>query len=266
MKKLVAIIAVTIVALAGCTSMISPTTRGSGVKAAEDRVVGRFTGIEAVGSVRVSVKRGEKPACTVKGDDNIVAMVATEVSGGVLRIEAKGSIDPVVPLEVEVVAPRIDSVVEEGSGMLVVGDFVCEALEARVKGSGSIRGGRIETVSLDAGVNGSGKLSISDLAARDATLGLSGSGAITVSGRAEHLMLRQAGSGASDLAGLCVDNAAVEVSGSGDATVSVAKTLRAQVTGSGDIACLGEPALKISRDVNGSGTVRLIGSGNCFAD
>ncbi len=247
----------------GCTSLFSPTVKGSGVSATENRVVGEFDGVAASGSIHVVVTTAPERTCAVTGDDNVLPLVKTEIDGTTLKVYVEGSYTSVVPLEVNVTAPNLEALSQSGSGMLTASGLKGDTLKIKREGSGAVRVTGLEMVSLEGSTSGSGSLTLNEVKTRDANLALTGSGEIVARGSAQNLNLQQTGSGDSRLEELCVLNGAVNLTGSGDSTVSVSQALRAEVTGSGNISCLGEPSLAISRDVTGSGNVRLVGSGVC---
>ena len=64
---------------------------GSGQSASEQRELASFNEVRLDVSADVRIKSGEKISCEVRGDDNIIPLIATEVSGDRLRIFAKES-------------------------------------------------------------------------------------------------------------------------------------------------------------------------------
>ena len=103
-------------------------------------------------------------------------------------------------------------------------------------------------------LNGSGKLDIKDYRQDSLGLRVSGSGDVTAQGAAKAVDLTLSGSGGADLAGLATDGADVKISGSGQAKLGPKAWLKAEITGSGDIALTSRPARQETH-VSGSGHI-----------
>jgi hypothetical protein len=197
-RTAVVLVALT-VALAGCGALAS-SVQGTGKQAAEKRNMPAFERIDIAGETDVTVASGE-PTVTVRGDDNLIPEVVTEVDDGTLLIDERQRLDPRAGLIVEVTTPRLSGATLHGSGNLT----------ARDVGGGTF------------------------------TADLSGSGALQASGQVQQVDLTVSGSGKADLGGLAAQAATVEASGSGDALVQVSDVLEASSSGSGDVIYAGDP-------------------------
>jgi hypothetical protein len=231
----VIVVAVTVVgALAGCSDALTPGTTGSGQEASEQRDVAAFERIEVAGQTAVTVASGD-PSVTVRGDDNLIGEVVTDVNDGTLTIDEQRHVDPRAGLVVEVTAPRLRAAAVHGSGDLTARD---------------VAGGPF-TATLD----GSGDLTIDGVDADVFTGDLSGSGNLDAAGQAERVDLAASGSGEADLRDLVASEATVDVTGSGDALVQVTQILQASSSGSGDVIYTGDPQ-DVQENTSGSGDIR----------
>jgi hypothetical protein len=176
-------------------------TEGSGIAATEVRTVAPFTSVELAGSNRVSIRVGPEQRIEVHADDNLVAMVTTEVRDGALVIDDTGDLRARSPMSVEITVPALDRVT----------------------------------------LRGSGNLAIRDVGAEDLTVELPGSGTIQMSGTAVRLDVVLEGSGVLDLDALLAGTATVVLSGSGSIGLSVSEALDATISGSGTISYGGDP-------------------------
>ena len=156
------------------------TTEGSGVPATQSRDVVTFKSVELAGSNDVLIRVGKKQAVVVRGDDNLLDRVTTEVQSGQLVIaNAPGSFTTKSPMSVEIDVPTLHALTLTGSGNVVVGGIEAQSLEVALPGSGTITGSGTAT-KLDAAVGGSGTIEFTRLVANDVRAVVSGSGSIFV--------------------------------------------------------------------------------------
>jgi hypothetical protein len=177
--------------------------QGSGIEATEHRSVPEFSRVQIDGSADLVARAGAQQALSLRGDDNLLQFVTTEVRGGVLYIGMQpGSYSFYRDLVVELSAPTLESLEIHGSSDAELTGLTGESFAVWVQGSGDVRG----------------------------------------SGQIERLLLNVSGSGDLDFEGLRARQAQVRISGSGDVEVDVAEALDVQITGSGDVRYRGTPA------------------------
>jgi Putative auto-transporter adhesin, head GIN domain len=173
----------------------SSTTEGSGVPATQSRDVAAFQSVVLAGSNNVVIRVGQKQSVVVKGDDNLLGRVTTEVQSGKLVIaNTSGSFSTRSPMRVEVAVPTLAALTLSGSGNFVVDGIHGRRLEVTLPGSGTLTGSGT-TTQLDATVGGSGTIQFTRLVAKDVRAGVSGSGSIFVTAT-EKLDASVSGSGA----------------------------------------------------------------------
>jgi len=103
-------------------------------------------------------------------------------------------------------------------------------------------------------MTGSGKLDISGYRQDKLTLDLSGDSQVTVKGEARTLNLQVSGSSESDLSGLKLKDATVEIDGSGDTTIAPTDSAKLDISGSGEVTLLTNPA-RLESNISGSGEI-----------
>ncbi len=172
-----------------------PVVTGSGHIVSQPRQTGGFDAVQTKGAIDLDIVIGAQAAVTVDMDDNLQDLIRTEVHGGTLVIDSKGSWTADHDPRVHITVPALTALAMQGSG------------DAALKG---LNGG--------------------DLALR-----ISGSGDIDADGHVASLDVLVNGSGDAKLGTLQSDSARVRINGSGDVMVNVAQTLEASVYGSGDI-------------------------------
>lgn len=197
--------ALTISLCAGCDINIhvgqGPSIKGSGNVVTESREVSPFTALDLRGSMDVEVTRGDAFKCTLRGDDNILPSITTEIKEQRLCVSSKQSYSTRQRLVVLLEAPALADVLLSGSGNISLADVTRDTFALKINGSGNVVGSGT-TKQMTVEVNGSGNLKLGELAA---------------------------------------DNAEVTLNGSGNAEVSAKRSLRAIVNGSGDITYSGNP-------------------------
>lgn len=176
-------------------------TRGSGQPRREVRKAEHFTEIDAGGVFDVQVEIGEQAAIEVVGDDNVVPLVRTTVTGDRLHIELEGNISPKVDLVVRITTPALERLRSSGAG------------KTRVTG---LRG---ETFEIDA----------------------SGASSVTLDGSVEILKLDLSGAGRVDALELQAQTVEADLSGAGSAELTATRRLVAHISGAGSVRYAGDP-------------------------
>lgn len=185
--------------------------RGSGIPAEEQRSIAEFRAVELEVPATAVVRVGSGPTLHLSGDDNLLPLVRTTVSGGVLTIDLGQSASFRRGLEIVIETPSLEGFTIEGSG------------DVRIEG----------------------------LANERVELGIDGSGTIHASGRTHDLVGTIEGSGSLELAELESAHAQLSIEGSGAMDVRVAERLRYSIEGSGDIRYAGEPEVDGSIEGSG---------------
>jgi hypothetical protein len=190
------------------------SVRGSGVQAEEHRTVAEFHAVdfEACGSVRVRV--GEGPTVHLSGDDNLLALVETEVEGGVLTVSLAEPCSFRRGLEVVLGTPALARFTLEGVGDVRIAGLAAERLELAIEGAGTLQA-QGSARGLAGTIEGSGALLLAELEAEEAELSIEGSGSMDVRvARSLHYSIAGSGqirySGAPELAGRIDGSGTVE--------------------------------------------------------
>jgi hypothetical protein len=124
---------------------------------------------------------------------------------------------------------------------------------ASVTGSGSLAIDKAKAMKFDAALSGSGRIAIGSVEADALTLGLLGGGKLVIGGRAKTVRATISGSGDLDAAALQSEDAEINADTSGTIALAVRRAARITATGAGDVAIGGAPACTVSN--KGAGTV-----------
>ena len=204
----------------------------------QEKQLSAYDRIEVLGSYDVIFTDGEVGKIRIKAPDNILPLIQTEVSDGLLRIDTgKSRYRVKEPIIIYVpVDSRLKQVVIRGSADIYTEKSLeTKALEVDVYGSGDVR------LQVDA----------SSLA-----LKIDGSGDIRVGGKTDNLSINISGSGDVDASKLTAEKAVININGSGDVSAYVTENVDISIAGSGDVTIKGNPK-KVKRIINGSGRVSV---------
>ncbi len=214
--------------------------KGSGNVVTEERSVGSYDGVALSGWFDVELVSGTEGRLIVKGDDNLLEHLETEVKNGTLYIKPEKGYN-------------LEPSSWKGAGILVTVP-VESVNEVAMSGSGDIVGKtRLKSESLRASMSGSGDITL-EVEAGHVEVALSGSGDISLSGSADRAEIRVSGSGDVKAYELQAREVEAVVAGSADIRVTATESLTARVSGSGDIHYRGNPA-KLDAKTSGSGDV-----------
>jgi Putative auto-transporter adhesin, head GIN domain len=153
--------------------------QGSGVAATDVRELPPFTAVELAGANDVRIGVGGEQRVVVRGDDNLVAIVTTQVSDGTLVLDQTEPFSSSTPLSVEITVPSLERAILAGAGTMTVDGHDLETLALTLSGSGTI-GGAGSAQELVVDLSGSGDVELDTLVAEAATVTLSGTGNVQV--------------------------------------------------------------------------------------
>jgi hypothetical protein len=224
----------------------------------------------------VQVAASESESLSIQADDNLIPLIKSDVSNGVLRVygDTDRGFSTKNEIKMKLVVKALESIEIKGSGDvfgesltgdkldIIVrgsGDVGFKSLKANeiavaVKGSGDIKVLSLAAKNVTAQVHGSGDISLGQMDASDAKLSVHGSGDVKAEGKSDRVDIEVHGSGDVRAGSLKARDATVRVRASGDAEVYASEKLVASVMGSGDIRYSGAPK-DVSRDVKGSGDI-----------
>lgn len=198
---------------------------GSGKVITENRPVAGIDRVEMAIPGNLEIQQGTSEALAVSGDDNILPLLLTNVSGGKLMIRYKPgtNIHESKPIQITLNVKNLTEIQNSSSGRVTTGPITTGNFHLKLSSSGNIEIAKIQA----------------DLI----TAELSSSGDITLLGSARELDLRVTSSGAFQAGNLQVQQATVRLSSSGDVTVWVVEDLNVNISSSGNVAYYGKPTL-----------------------
>lgn len=191
MKKLLSFCVVALLFTAGCHGGLHAGVRGSGKRQTEKREVASFTSISAEGAFNINVVCQKNLSLEVEGDDNILPLVSSEVSGNVLHLTNKQNYSVNEPITFTISVPNLEAVSVNGAGKIEVSGMNNEKFTIDANGAPSISGsGTTKLITVE--TNGAAKIDTHNLRASKAVvdskgvskvdLGISDQLDVTVSG------------------------------------------------------------------------------------
>jgi len=237
MKKLITLSLVLCSLVA--TAQWGKRVKGNGKTVTIKRSVGDYDAVTVAGWFDVKLVNGNEGELTIKGEENLLEYIKTEVKDGKLVIKTKKGVN---------LKPS-----NWNSGIYIT--VPVESIEmVALSGSGDVIGEtKIKTNDFKTKVSGSGDISLA-VEANTVEARLSGSGDINLSGKANDLDVRVSGSGDIKAYDLVAEFVTAQITGSADIKITANQMLKAKVTGSGDISYKGNPK-KIDTKTTGSGDI-----------
>jgi len=238
MKKLTTLSLVVLFTVS-CSAQWGKKVNGNGNVVTIERSTGDYDAVAISGWFDVDLVDGNEGDVSLKGEENLLEHIITEVKDGKLVIKVEKGIN---------LKP---STWKEGIHITVP----VESINAvSLSGSGDIVGKKtIKTTNFNTSMSGSGDITL-DLEASSISASMSGSGDINLSGSTTDFNVTISGSGDIKAYELEADNVDATVSGSADIKVTANQRIKARVSGSGDIHYKGNPE-KVDTKTSGSGDI-----------
>jgi hypothetical protein len=166
-KLLLIVVLLTITPLiAGCVFHHGEVV-GSGKRQKQMREIAPFTSISTEGAYEIEFEAQKPLSLEIEADDNILPLVTTEVSNGVLRIRSRTGFSVNQPIKLKITAPNLEGLSASGAGKIEVSGLQNERFELDSSGAPTIKISG-ETKALEINANGAGKIDAHKLRAQTA--------------------------------------------------------------------------------------------------
>ena len=237
--KLIALLIVIAVSFSSCHYIRGERINGNGISSTQERSVGDFHSISAMGSMDVIVSQSPTNTFKIEADQNLLEYIETRNSSGTIEIFTREGydLDPKSGIKVYATAPDFKDLEVSGSG--------------KINSTGKIT----STSELNAGVSGSGDILLEADAPRITTQ-ISGSGSSTIKGNTKDFSVHISGSGDVRCFDLLSENTEIDIAGSGNAEVYASKNLDVDIAGAGDVRYRGNPSIK--QNIAGAGGIKKV--------
>ncbi|MCX6266444.1 MAG: DUF2807 domain-containing protein [Bacteroidetes bacterium] len=214
--------------------------KGKGDVITETRSTSAYHSISLAMSATVYYTPDTIYSLQIRGQENILNNILTEVEGNQMVIHIKNGVilKDHEPVQVYIKAPALTGLTVSGSG-----DIFTE--------------NEWNTTSVSLNISGSGNINIATVNAGQLTANISGSGSITASsGLVKREDLKISGSGTINLRGVNAETVYTTTSGSGDTYLTASSLLDATISGSGNVWYIGTPAINVH--ISGSGNLKRL--------
>lgn len=193
MKRAILFLSLMLLALGGCSFDSFHKTSGSGTMKLEKRNVPAFAALDISGAYDVEVVVQKEQSLELEGDDNLLALIRTEVNNGVLEIKNEKSFSTKNKLRVRISVPNLDGVSTSGASDIVVSGVKSDEFNVNASGAGSMKlSGETQSLKLD--ISGACNVDAKDLHAQKVSVDSSGASALEVYAT-EELMVDSSGAG-----------------------------------------------------------------------
>lgn len=181
MKKIVPLMSLLVLMslVAGCHHGMLGGVSGSGNRQKQKRDVASFSSISTSGEFEIDIVCQQPVGLEVEGDDNILALVGTEVSNNVLHIKNLRSYSVSDPIKLRISVPNLEGIAVNGAGKIEVSGMKNEKFEIDANGAPTITvSGETKLVDID--INGAGKVDTHKLLASKAIVDSKGVSSVDV--------------------------------------------------------------------------------------
>lgn len=217
-------------------SSCGPGIDGNGNVTTDLREQAPFSEVKIAGAFEIELREGNEHFLEVEADENLLPIIKSSVSNGVLRIENETPIRNAKSLKLKIQARKFTNVDLAGASDL--------------RSVSTLTSKRLE-------VDGAGACKIDlDYTGDELMIDMSGACDVALSGKARNLNIELAGAGEVDAASMSAKFVAIEIAGAGDVSVHARKALNIEISGSGDVKYKGSP--KITKSVSGAASITPI--------
>lgn len=169
MRKLILLLLLGLLVVNCRHANLGPQVVGSGVRKTEQRNVAPFTSISTEGAFEIEIVSQQPQSLSLEGDDNLLPLVSTDVSNGVLHIKNTRGFSTNNGIRIKISVPDIDGVSANGAGTINVARVKNGKFDIDSNGAASINvSGETNTLRIVA--NGAGKIDTHKLRASEAVV------------------------------------------------------------------------------------------------
>ena len=149
MKRVAIVLISVTLGAAGCKHHMAGV-HGSGKREVQKREVSPFTSISTEGAFNINVVCQKDQSLEIEGDDNILPLISTEVSQGVLRLKSSKQYSTSEPVQIKISVPNIDGLTVSGAGSIDVSGLKNDKFEIDSEGAPQIKvSGSTKVVDID---------------------------------------------------------------------------------------------------------------------
>jgi predicted small secreted protein len=169
MKKLLILVVLLPLLLAGCHHGLGADVKGSGKRVTQKRDVAPFTAISTDGAFEIEVVCQKNQGLEIEADDNILPLIETQVSGNTLRLRPTQNYSAEDPPKIKITVPNIEAFSANGAGKFQISGLNNEKLTVSLNGAPTLTAsGTTKMIGID--TNGAAKVDTHNLRAAHAVV------------------------------------------------------------------------------------------------
>lgn len=223
--------------ISGCVQTVTNQSKRSGTMTTDTRNVATFTSINFAVPGTLYVTQNDTQSVKVEAESDVISRIGTEVSNGILTVDATEPIVTTEPINVYVSLSAIDGINNDGAGTVISDSLLTtNALSLTLQGAGTFNI-YLNTTQL--------------------TTRISGAGTANLRGNATNHTAVLTGVGSLRSSELATETTSITIAGAGSAEVTVTKSLDVSITGTGSVRYHGSP--EVHKQITGVGTVQKTG-------
>jgi hypothetical protein len=138
-------------ALAACSTVTNngsliqvgsaPYTEGSGKPVTDTRQLAAFHALSLQGPLSVTIAPGSGSSAAITADDNLLALIRTEVRDGTLTISIDGSLSTHNPIKATIATAALDSVIQRHGSTVDYENIAAESMAVDIGAGSTLRAG-----------------------------------------------------------------------------------------------------------------------------
>ena len=230
---------------------------GSGTALEETRNFEEVTRVSIHGEGQLILVQGRESSLRIRGDDNIVPLLRSEVSEGVLVLGPRDgvSVDAQTPIVYRLTLRSVEGVEASGAARAEIGPIESPRFSLRVSGASHAEAESIRAEGIQVESSGASDVT-AELHAHTAGVMVSGSSRVSLRGSAEEQEVEVSGASNYEGSGLQTHRAVVRASGSSDTSLFADEDLRLEASGASSIHYGG--GAQVHRSLSGAASVEAL--------
>lgn len=139
MRTVTLLLMIALAGLATACHELAGQVRGSGNRIVQKREIGEFKSLTTEGAFDIRLVSQKAPSLEIEGDDNILAVIRTDVSNGVLHIKSLRSYSVREPIVLRISVTNLEGLSVSGAGKIDIDGVNNERFEIDSSGAPTIR-------------------------------------------------------------------------------------------------------------------------------
>ena len=139
MRTVTLLLMIALAGLATACHELAGQVRGSGNRIVQKREIGEFKTLTTEGAFDIRLVSQKAPSLEIEGDDNILAVIRTDVTNGVLHIKPLRNYSVREPIVLRISATNLEGLSVSGAGKIAIDGVNNERFEIDSSGAPTIR-------------------------------------------------------------------------------------------------------------------------------